>query len=123
MGYDLHIVRTADWLDSADAPITKTDVETLLASDPELFWSDDYVDMDVDGVTTRFYMIAWNGDSCFWWYKDQIECKNPTPEQQVKLVQISRALGAYAVGDDGEHYQLVSGAGGKTSVVAIEADA
>ena len=107
MAYDLHIVRTKNWLEASSAPISKQDVDALIASDPELTWStEDYVDMrDDDGeAVTRYYMIIWRGQPCFWWYRDQIQCSHPDESQQAKLVQMARALDAFAVGDDGETY-------------------
>ena len=106
MAYDLHIVRTKDWLEASTAPITKQDVDALIARDPELAWSTtDYVDMSDDaGAVTRYHMIVWRGQPCFWWYRDQIQCSGPDEGQQAKLVQMARALDAFAVGDDGEVY-------------------
>ena|SRR5947207_3206153 len=108
MGYDLHIVRTKDWTEAARAPITKPEVDALIAADSELAWSTtDYVDMgDEAGVSTRYYMIMWRGQSSFWWYRDQIQCSGPSEAQVSKLVQMARALGAFTVGDDGETYPL-----------------
>jgi hypothetical protein len=108
MGYDLHIVRTKDWLEAASDPITKEDVNALVSADTELAWSaTDYVDMrGKDGVTTRYYLILWRGEPCFWWYRDQIKCKNPNDAQVAKLVEMARALNAYAVGDDDEIYPI-----------------
>jgi hypothetical protein len=108
MAYDLHIVRTKDWTEAASAPITKQDVDALIAADSELAWSTtDYVDMDDEtGVTTRYFMITWRGESCFWWYRDQIQCSGPDDAQQLKLAHIARALDAHAVGDDGERYEI-----------------
>jgi hypothetical protein len=106
MAYDLHIVRTKDWLDASTAPITKRDVDTLIAGDPDLAWSTtDYVDMSDDaGAVTRYWMITWRGQPCFWWCRDQIQCSVPDDAQQSKLVQMARALNAFVVGDDGEIY-------------------
>ena len=111
MGYDLHIVRTEDWTDAASAPITKQEVDALIAADSDLAWSTtDYVDMKDDtGVATRYFMISWRGEPCFWWYRDQIRCSNPDDAQQLKLVQIARALNAFTVGDEGEVYDGDSG--------------
>ena len=108
MAYDLHIVRTKDWTEAASAPITKRDVDALIAADSELSWSTtDYVDMaDEAGVSARYFMITWCGQPCFWWYRDQIQCSGPDDAQQSKLVQMARALDAFAVGDDGETYPL-----------------
>lgn len=49
MAYDLHLVRTSNWLDAADAPVTKEDVDALLLSDAELAWSMDYIDIKLEG--------------------------------------------------------------------------
>jgi hypothetical protein len=108
MAYDLHIVRTDNWLDAASAPVTKQDVDALIASDSELAWSTtDYVDMsDNAGAVTRYWMIAWRGEPCFWWYRDQIQCSGPDEAQISKLVQMSRVLLARVFGDDGEEYPL-----------------
>ncbi len=108
MGYDLHIVRTKDWTEAASAPITKQEVDALIRADSELSWSStDYVDMeDEAGVSTRYYMIAWQGEPCFWWFRDQIQCSGPNEAQVAKLVQMARALKAHAVGDDGEIHPL-----------------
>jgi hypothetical protein len=119
MGYDLHIVRTPDWTESAGDPITKPDVDALIAADPELAWSTtDYVDMrDDQGVVTRYYLIKWNGTPCFWWYRDQLQCSNPDDAQQFKFARMARALKALAIGDDNERYELKKGFFGKEKLV------
>lgn len=108
MAYDLHIIRSKDWTEAASAPITKQDVDALIAADSELAWSTtDYVDMtDEAGVSTRYWMIAWRGEPCFWWYRDQIQCSGPDEAQIAKLVEMSRVLRARLIGDDGEEYPL-----------------
>jgi len=123
MAYDIHIVRTKDWTEAATTPITKQDVDALIAADLELTWSaTDYVDMADDGVTTRYYMIIWRDAPCFWWYRDQIQCSGADEAQQLKLAQIARTLNAYAVGDDGERYEIKKGFFGKEKL-GIIADA
>jgi|SRR4051812_8420320 hypothetical protein len=106
MSYDIHIVRTDSWLDSADNPITKSQVEELVASDPELTWStDDWVDMsNDDGEVIRYFFIIWNGEPCFWWYRDEIRCSGPSDEQLLKMTAIAAHLDANVIGDDGEAY-------------------
>ncbi len=123
MPYDLHVARTKDWMEAMTMPITKQDVDALVAADSELKWSTtDFVDMADDGVTTRYYMIIWQGSPCFWWYRDQILCSRPDEAQQLKLAQIARALNGYAVGDDGERYEIKKGFFGKEKLV-VNADA
>jgi hypothetical protein len=108
MAYDLHIVRTKDWTEAASAPITKQDVDALIAADSKLAWSTaDSVDIaDEAGGSMRYFMITWRGQPCFWWYRDQIQCSGPDEAQIAKLVQMSRVLRARLVGDDGEEYPL-----------------
>lgn len=111
MAYDVHIVRTRNWLEASTAPITRPEVEALIAGDPELAWSTtDYVDMrDETGAVTRYWMITWQGRPCFWWYRGQVQCSNPDDAQRSKLRHIARTLNAFAVGDDGES---LDGSGG-----------
>jgi hypothetical protein len=106
MAYEVHVVRTRNWLDASCAPITKHDVDSLIAGDPELSWSTaDYVDMgDETGTLTRYWMIAWRDQPCFWWYRDQITCSDPDDAQLSKLLHMAQALDALVVGDDGETY-------------------
>ena len=119
MPYEIHVVRTKDWLEASSAPITKEDVNALIESDPELEWSSsDYIDMsDNTGAVVRYYMIKWQNISCFWWYRDQIQCSGADDAQQLKLAQIARTLNAYAVGDEGERYELRKNLFGKEKLV------
>jgi hypothetical protein len=97
---DVHVVRTDDWRDAADDPVTKWDIEGLIASDPELAWAGNVHD---DG--RQPLPIAWRGEACFWWRRDKICCIAPDEAQLAKLVEIAIALDANVVGDDGtEHH-------------------
>jgi len=108
MAYDLHVVRSLHWIDAADSPITKSDVDSLIEADPELAWSDsDFIEMkDDNGAISAYYMIRWNGTPCFWWYKDQLACSGPDARQTAKLIRMATALNARVIGDDGERYEL-----------------
>jgi hypothetical protein len=119
MGYDLHVVRTGNWFDSATNPVTKTDVDRLISSDGSLSWSTtDYIDMSADdGRVTRYYLICWNGQPTFWWYRSEIRCKNPDESQVLKLLEIAGALGALLIGDDCERYEVKKSLFGKPKVV------
>lgn len=107
MSYDLHVVRTDNRLDADDALILLPDVDALIEADNELEWStEDWVDMR-DGQKrkpTRYFMILWHGDPCFWWYRNEIRCSSPSEERTGKLVGIATKLNAKVVGDDGEQY-------------------
>lgn len=119
MGYELHIVRTEQWSDAAATPITKGDVDQLIASDDSLSWSTtDYIDMaDEDGSTSRYYLINWQGEPVFWWWRNEVRCKNPSAAQTLKLAQMAAALGAVLVGDDGERYELGKTLFGRPKVI------
>ena len=106
MAYDLHLVRTENWLNAADAPVSKEDVDALILSDAELDWSKEYVDMKVDGEVKRFHLIDWKGEPFFWWYKDQIKFNSSDRDALIKLIRMADRLNAVVVGDDGEHYKL-----------------
>jgi hypothetical protein len=121
LGYDLHVVRTAHWLDASTNPISKDEVDHLITTDPTLAWSNqDFVEMKSDaGEPTRCSMIEWNGVSCFWRYRDQIVCSGADDAQIGKLLRISVALSAYVVGDDGEKYELRKTLLGKEKIVRV----
>jgi hypothetical protein len=121
MPYDLHVVRTSNWLEAATNPITRAEVDRLIQSDPELEWSSsDYVEMKQEGGTSRFYMITWNRRSCFLWYQDQITCATPDDEQAQKLIGIAERLRANVVGDDGEQYTLSRSLFGKGKIKIVQ---
>lgn len=121
MGYDIHIARTKHWTDSASQPITKQDVDALIAADSELEWSTtDYIDMNDDKrVVTRYFLIKWKGAPVFWWYRDELRCSNPDESQQLKFAQMARSLNAFCVGDDNEQYVLKKGFFGKEKLQII----
>ncbi len=123
MGYDLHIVRTEKRLDSPSTPVTKADVDRIIASDDSLSWStSDYVDVkEDDGNVVRYFFINWKGQPAFWWHRSEIRCKNPTEEQILKLAEMAKALGALLIGDDDERYELVRSFFGKPKVVVHKA--
>lgn len=118
MAYDLHLVRTSDWLEAAEAPVTKADVDALILSDPELSWSTDYIDMKVDGEIKRFHLIDWRGEPFFWWYQDQIKFNSSDQAALIKLIGMADTLSAAVVGDDGEHYKLELLPNGDASVTS-----
>ena len=121
MSYEVRVVRTKRGLEATTKPITKADVDELIANDPELAWStESFVDMQ-DSPTTvnRYYMIEWKGDACFWWFRGRIRCSSPHRAQLLKLAQIARTLGAHAVGDEGEHYEVQKNLSGGDELAVI----
>ena len=120
MPYDLHLVRTDHWLDAADAPVTKAEVDALVLSDAELSWSRDYIDMMVDGEVKRFQLIDWKGEPFFWWYQDQIRFNSSDQDALIKLIGMAESLNAGVVGDDGEHYKIEFLPNGVASVTSLQ---
>ena len=121
MPYDLHVVRTSNWLEAAKNPITREEVDRLIQSDPELEWSSsDYVEVKQAVGISRFYMITWNGRSCFLWHEDQITCATPDEDQTAKLVSIAAKLKANVLGDDGEQYTLSRNLFGKHKIKIVQ---
>ena len=93
----------------------------LIQSDPELEWSSsDYVEIKQERGFGRFYLIAWNGRSCFLWSEDQITCATPDEPQVAKLIGIAERLKANVVGDDGEQYTLSRSLFGKHKIKIVQ---
>lgn len=95
---DVYVVRTDDWRDAADNPITPDEADALIASDIELAWSDQWVRGD------RLRTIRWRGQRCFNWHRGAIRCTKPSEAQLAKMIAIAIALDANVVGEDGTEY-------------------
>jgi len=108
LSYNVHIVRTPDWMDAAEFPIVRREVANLVEADPELSWSTtEYVDVrNTNGTIFRLAFIQWRGTSCFLWKQFQIVAKNPDEAQIAKMIRIAGLLDAMVVGDHGEQYTL-----------------
>jgi len=103
-------------------PITKEQVDAIIREDRELSWSQkDYVDSkDENGQINRYFAINWKKTPCFFWYKDQIKCSNASQEQAIKMVEMSKMLGAKVAGDDGEIYDVKKGIFGKLRIIQYQ---
>lgn len=113
MGYLLHIVRTSDWQQAEESPITKEEVVQLVEADSELEWSaPDYVEIKVESEKSIRYsvkgqvLIKWRGVPWFWWHQGEISCKNPNEDQIAKLIRMADILKAHVIGDEDERYTL-----------------
>jgi hypothetical protein len=102
MGYDLHITRADDWIDSTQSPITPDEWHAFIANDPELTPTPEY------GPA----FVLWHGSSSrheqpwFDLIDGQILAKNPDEPMIVKMIEIAHKLNAKVQGDDGEDYIL-----------------
>ena len=100
MGYDLHITRAEDWVESHQCPISAEEWLAMVASDPEL---------QIDQQNGPYFAI-WKGKSdgsdsgWFDWSAGRISTKNPDRAVLGKMLQLAGKLGAKILGDDGESY-------------------
>ena len=109
MGYDLHITKAEDWVDSSVSPISQEAWYELVESDPELVVSDDsYYDRSGKGGSLeRIYATQWvaSSDEVVFWFQDgEVVAKNPDDDTIIKMLDMAEGLGARVQGDDGEIY-------------------
>ncbi|EBX1654793.1 TPA: hypothetical protein ACIFUM_003283 [Salmonella enterica] len=103
MGWELHIVRTEHWFDSANDPICSEEWLQLVDSDDEL---------SIDHKNGNFYAI-WSGQSEHdepWleWGDGRISTKHPDEALYCKMLQIADKLNAVVVDEDDHKYLLPS---------------
>ena len=103
MGYDLHITRANNWIDSEEEPISREEWRAYIESDSELEnTKDDELGASWYGEGGRLGKSTCIGG--FWWSKGRIVEKNPTEAEIRKMTQIATALNARVVGDSDEEY-------------------
>ncbi len=115
MGYDVHITRAADWLDSELSPITLGEWKEYVESDPEMVM-EGFADAPLpNGHFLRYEnegLARWiaHPTSTTAWFDHrggQIIVKNPDDLMIAKMGSIASAFGARVEGDDGEEYYPV----------------
>jgi hypothetical protein len=117
VGYDVHITRAEDWLQSNDAPITLTEWKDYIQSDPEMRL-DSYAEASTQtgetiryesqglGVWTAYSGHEIDGNMAWFGFCDgRIVVKNPDEEILRKMCAIAAKLGARVQGDDREFYE------------------
>ncbi|EMC1101452.1 hypothetical protein VJ310_001263 [Salmonella enterica] len=95
MGWELHIVRTECWFDSASDPISREEWLQLVNDDEEL---------TIDNVNGDSYAI-WSGQSehdepWLGWDDGRISTKHPDEALYCKMLQVAEKLNAVVVDDD-----------------------
>ena len=116
MGYDVHITRAHDWIESESSPITLDQWSAYVEADAEMSMDGRAV-ATVDGQPVLEYhndgLAVWTGYSqhdprgnMAWFdHRDgRIIVKNPDHEILEKMKQVARELSANVLGDDGETY-------------------
>lgn len=103
VGWELHIVRTENWFDSASNPIKSEQWIQLINNDEEL---------SIDKKNGGFFAI-WSGhpshdESWLGWDDGRIYTKQPDEALYCKMLQIANKLDAVIVDDDDHKYLLPS---------------
>ncbi|MFH5070956.1 hypothetical protein ACHHY8_21820 [Enterobacter cloacae complex sp. 2024EL-00215] len=103
MGWELHIIRTDNWFDSASNPISSEEWLQLVDDDNEL---------SIDRKNGEFFAI-WSGQSEHdepWldWNDGRISTKHPDEALYCKMLQIADKLNAVVVDEDDHKYLLPS---------------
>ena len=116
MGYDVHITKAADWVDSSENPITLEEWLSFVENDPEMR-HDGYAEAESpDGDMIRYEnegLSVWirytkhrydGGMAWFDYGEGNITVKNPDSEILAKMYKIAQEFGAIVQGDEGEIY-------------------
>ncbi|MDM6731732.1 hypothetical protein QUG33_20200 [Citrobacter braakii] len=103
MGWELHIVRTEHWFDSASAPISSEEWLQLVNDDKEL---------SIDNKNGDFF-ATWSGhceldEPWLDWSDGRISTKHPDEALYCKMLQIAEELHAVVVDEDDHKYSLSS---------------
>ncbi|ALN46057.1 TPA: hypothetical protein OEI93_003676 [Escherichia coli] len=103
MGWELHIVRTEHWFDSASAPISSEEWLQLVNDDKEL---------SIDNKNGDFF-ATWSGhceldEPWLDWNDGRITTKHPDEALYCKMLQIAEKLHAVVVDEDDHKYSLPS---------------
>lgn len=103
MGWELHIIRTDNWFDSASNPISSEEWLQLVDDDKEL---------SIDRKNGEFFAI-WSVQSEHnepWldWNDGRISTKHPDEALYCKMLQIADKLNAVVVDEDDHKYLLPS---------------
>jgi hypothetical protein len=98
MGYDVHITRAEDWVDSSETPITVEEWVAYAESDPDLRRN------AADSGEAPYDLRVGADETWLDWFEGAILTKNPTEPVRAKMAQIAAALAANVQGDEGERY-------------------
>ena len=108
MGYDVHITRAEDWLESEQTPISLPDWIAYAKSDPE-FRLDGFAEAENGLRYDNVGLAVWTAHSSgrpVWFdpTEGRVVVKNPDEEILRKMAAVAAALKARVLGDDGEAY-------------------
>ena len=103
---DVFVVRTEDWRNADEDPITKADVGRLIGMDDEIAWAAPDQDKFSNDkrIVDRGAAILWKGVPSFWWCGNAIRCTMPDQNTLAKLIDMAIELDANVIGADGKEY-------------------
>jgi len=116
MGYEVHITRAEEWMESEDTPISLADWEAYVNADPEMRLDGFAEATTPQGETIRVEspgIAVWTsysghevGGNMAWfsWFNGHVSVKSPDKEILKKMYAIAEALNARVLGDEGERY-------------------
>jgi hypothetical protein len=104
VGYEFHITRAENWVESDQRPITAEEWLAVVAADPEL---------RIDEENGPYFAVwsgpcSYEGGGWFDWSDGCISTKNPDRAILGKMLRLATQLGAVVQGDDGEVYSEAS---------------
>ncbi|MGY6025204.1 hypothetical protein [Streptomyces spinosirectus] len=106
MGYELHMTRASDVMDSEECPITFEEW-IAFARDCPVLCEDGYLDLVDIGRQALFTWISPAGGAVgFHWYEGRVTLSGAhAPDvDRTALADLAAELSASLIGDDGEHY-------------------
>jgi hypothetical protein len=104
MGYELHITRAEEWLDSESTPISQ-DEWLRVATDAGLAVMGS---LDLEGIGPQDIYVASAAANApgLHWHEGRIVVSGASEVDISPLLDLARALDAHLVGDDDEQYPL-----------------
>ena len=111
MSYDLHVHRAADWMESSEQPIGRTEWEMWVEETPDFRFDEtisvSYSDDERGDWTETGAVWTAHPDGRQWasFYDDgAVMTGNPDEHVVRRMAQVAASLGARLQGDDGEFY-------------------
>jgi len=104
MGYNLHITRAKDWIDSQLKPISQEEWSAIAKRDFSLRPNGSVSFENDDGVLVEAVLYSFAENFSIYFYEGRLVAKNPTDAGVKKMVQLATLLNAVVLGDDGEQY-------------------
>jgi hypothetical protein len=104
VSYDLHIIRSHDWTNASDDPISFEEWISHARADPSLADAGVLSLRDVEPSEQTVFAFGPDGTSFHWW-RGEIVVTLAAEGDIARLLPIARALNARVQGDDGEFYE------------------